>query len=275
MTRPWRASPYLRFSFWLHIASFLPLFVQPALWPWVVAGLVLNHFVIVFAGLWPHSSLLGPNIRRLPAASVARNEIALTFDDGPDPEITPQVLAILQQHGVRATFFCLGKKLAAHPELAVALLAQGHSLGNHTDAHPLNFSVMGPGQTRREVLRAQDCIEQLSGRKANFFRAPAGLRNVFLDAILHAAGLRLVSWTRRGFDTRERDPVKVLARLTHNLAAGDILLLHDAGCARTANGAPVVLAVLPTLLDQIAARRLQAVTLDEAFNKHNDAREDG
>jgi peptidoglycan/xylan/chitin deacetylase (PgdA/CDA1 family) len=83
--------------------------------------------------------------------------------------------------------------------------------------------------------------------------------------VLQRLGLSLVSWTRRGFDTRERDPAKVLERLVHGLAAGDILLLHDGNAARTAAGRPVVLEVLPPLLARLKADRLRAVTLPEAL----------
>jgi hypothetical protein len=94
----------------------------------------------------------------------------------------------------------------------------------------------------------------------------AGLRNVFLDPVLHNLGLQLASWTRRGFDTRERDPEKVLQRLTHQLAAGDILLLHDGNAARTPAGEALIVTVLPQLLDSIRVQGLTPVTLAHACN---------
>jgi peptidoglycan/xylan/chitin deacetylase (PgdA/CDA1 family) len=97
-----------------------------------------------------------------------------------------------------------------------------------------------------------------------FFRPPAGIRNPLLDPVLHDLGLRLVSWTRRGFDTRRSDADFVLARLAGNLAAGDILLLHDGHCARAADGEPVVLRVLPRLIGQALSLGLKPVTLDHA-----------
>ena len=105
----------------------------------------------------------------------------------------------------------------------------------------------------------------LTGELPTFFRAPAGLRNPFLGPVLHRLGLTLASWTRRGFDTRERDPARVLERLTRKLASGDILLLHDGNAARAADGRPVALSVLPALLEALAQRRLRSVTLPEAM----------
>jgi len=124
---------------------------------------------------------------------------------------------------------------------------------------------MGPAGIRREVLQAQDTIAAAAGTAPRFFRAPAGFRNPLLDGILNAAGLRLVSWTRRGFDTVSTDPKVVLARLTRNLRGGDILLLHDGHAARAVDGSPVILRVLPELV--AAARRagLDCVTLRAAL----------
>ena len=112
------------------------------------------------------------------------------------------------------------------------------------------------------------CIrDRVTGQRPSCFRAPAGLRNPFLEPVLHRLGLSLVSWTRRGFDTREGDAQRVLARLTRGLAAGDILLLHDGNAARTARGEPVLLEVLPLLLERLRADGLRAVTLPEGLRE--------
>ena len=152
-----------------------------------------------------------------------------------------------------------------HPQLAREILAAGHGLENHTERHPLRFSLMGPRAIAGEVRGAQDSIRGVTGEVAQFFRAPAGLRNPFLEPVLARQNLRLVSWTRRGFDTVNRDPRRILATLTRALRAGDILLLHDGHAARTAAGTPVILEVLPRLLEQLAVARLTPVTLRAAF----------
>ena len=116
-----------------------------------------------------------------------------------------------------------------------------------------------------EVGRAQQAISETTGEAARFFRAPAGLRNPFLAAVLEHAQLKLVSWTRRGFDTRNGNADAVLGRLTKNLASGDILLLHDGHAARTQAGSPVVLTVLPRLLAALSGAGLKPVTLRAAL----------
>lgn len=261
----WSVPPLLRASAGLHLGVAVGLAVQPAAWPWLVGALVLNHAAITAAGLWPRSRLLGPNLLRLPQPAVRRGEIAITIDDGPDPEVTPAVLDLLDAAGARATFFCIARRVAEHPALAREIVRRGHSVQNHSAIHRHDFSLLGPRGFERELTKAQDTIAQVTGERPGCFRAPAGLRNPFLDPVLHRLGLRLVSWTRRGFDTRERDPAVVLRRLTDGLAAGDILLLHDGHAARTAAGRPVVLDVLPPLLDTCRAAGLRCVTLPQAL----------
>jgi peptidoglycan/xylan/chitin deacetylase (PgdA/CDA1 family) len=255
----------VRASVGWHVAALGAALFVPGAAPWALGALALNHLVITASVLAPRSSLLGPNVTRLPAAAAARGEIALTIDDGPEPEVTPQVLDLLDAAGQRATFFCIAERAAAHPALAREIVARGHSIQNHTARHRHDFSFLGPRGYAAEIARAQDMLAELTGQRPGCFRAPAGFRNPFLAPVLHRMGLTLVSWTRRGFDTRERDAAKVLARLTHGLAGGDILLLHDGHAARTQDGRPVILEVLPALLARIAHARLHSVTLPEGL----------
>jgi peptidoglycan/xylan/chitin deacetylase (PgdA/CDA1 family) len=262
----WRAPLLLKASAACHVGAAGLVAAAPPLWPWALGAVALDHALITATGLWPRSTWLGANLRRLPAAAAARGEVAVTMDDGPDPDTTPRALDILDAHGARATFFCIAEQAERHAALAREIVRRGHSVQNHSLRHRHNFSLLGPAALRREIGQAQDRLAQATGQRPCCFRAPAGLRNLFLDPVLHGFDLRLVSWTRRGFDTREADPQTVLARLTHRLAAGDILLLHDGHCARAADGRPVVLHVLPALLDQLRAAGLAAVTLPQAYS---------
>ena len=264
--RAWRPGPFLLIQLGLHGAALLLLLTYPQEWRWAAATVLFSQLMLMAAGLWPRSTYLGANMVRLPAAAVQRAELAITIDDGPDPHVTPQVLAILAQHGVRATFFCIGERAAAHPELCRSMLAAGHRIENHGAHHPTFLSLSGPTGWRREILDGQHILHSITGATPHFYRAVAGLRNPFLDPVLHACGLQLASWTRRGFDTREQQADKVLQRLTHQLAAGDILLLHDGNAARTPLGEALIVTVLPRLLDAIRVRGLTPVTLAHACN---------
>ena len=261
----WRAPLLLKASAACHLGAAGLVVGAPALWPWALGAVALNHALLTTTGLWPRSTWLGANVLRLPAAAAGRGEVAVTLDDGPDPAITPQVLDILDAHGARATFFCIARQAEQHPALAREIVRRGHSVQNHSLRHRHNFSLLGPAGFRREIGEAQDRLAQLTGQRPTCFRAPAGLRNPFLDPVLHGLGLTLVSWTRRGFDTREGDPQTVLARLTRGLAAGDILLLHDRHGAPMADGRPVVLAALPALLQRIRAAGLTTTTVPDAL----------
>jgi peptidoglycan/xylan/chitin deacetylase (PgdA/CDA1 family) len=257
--------PVLKASIGLHAAAAgLALAVPPAA-GWALGAVLANHAVITAAGLWPRSSMLGPNLTRLPADAAARGEVALTIDDGPDATVTPRVLDLLDQAGVCATFFCIASRAQAQPALTREIVARGHSVQNHSHAHRHNFSLLGPRAMAAEIARAQETLANITGTLPSCFRAPAGLRNPFLDPVLHRLGLRLVSWTRRGFDTRERDPQRVLVRLSKGLAGGDILLLHDGHAARSASGRAVLLDVLPPLLARLREAGLRPVTLPAAL----------
>jgi peptidoglycan-N-acetylglucosamine deacetylase len=251
---------WLKISLAVHLAAAGAWLADHHLWPWSVAGLLVNHALIAAGGLLPRSRLLGPNWTRLPAAA---GRVALTIDDGPDPEVTPAVLDLLARHGVRATFFCIGERVARYPELARRIAREGHEIGNHTEHHRYVFSLFGPAAMRREISQAQASISAVCQVMPRFFRAPAGLRNPFLQPCLAELGLQLASWTRRGYDTVNADAQRVLQRLTRNLGPGDILLLHDGCAARTSDGTPVILAVLPSLLPLLARQRLSCVTLSE------------
>jgi peptidoglycan/xylan/chitin deacetylase (PgdA/CDA1 family) len=264
LTTPWPWPPLFKASAAVH-AGAAALALAPGGWPWAAGALVANHAVLTAAGLWPRSGWLGPNVTRLPAASAARGEVALTIDDGPDPEVTPAVLDLLDAAGARATFFCIASRAAEHPTLVRDIVRRGHAVQNHSHAHRHHFSLLGPKGFAAEIGRAQQVLADLTGRAPHAFRAPAGLRNPLLDPVLHRLGLHLVSWTRRGFDTREGDPARVLQRLTTGLAAGDILLLHDGHSRRAASGRAVVLEVLPTLLKRCQAAGLTPVTLNDAL----------
>jgi len=257
----WRPSPFLIASAALHGVALATLVASPQSWGAVLAALAGNHLAIGTVGMLPRCGWLGPNLTRIPAARAGGKLIALTFDDGPDPEVTPAVLDLLAGAGARATFFCIGRHAEAHPDLIAAIRAQGHGVENHSYSHPNSFALKGPRGMRREVLFAQDAIERSGGGRPRFFRAPAGIQNPWLAPILANAGLSLISWSRRGYDTVSTSGDRVAARLDRGLGAGDILLMHDGSSARAADGRPVVLVALPKVLDEMRRRGLRSEAL--------------
>lgn len=262
----WRPPPFILFSLLLHGVVFGAWLLLPSRWPLWLALLALNHITITAIGLWPRSDWLGSNWTRLPTAAIKRREIALTIDDGPDPDVTPRVLEILARENIAVTFFCIGERAQQYAALCREIVQRGHAVENHSQRHPYTFSMWGYRRMRDEISAAQKTFFAITGIAPKFFRAPAGLRNLFLDLALAHSDLQLAAWTRRGFDTQCNDPDLVLQRLIRNLSAGDILLLHDGHAARMQNGEPVIVAVLPKLLAAIRAAGLTPVTLRTALD---------
>jgi peptidoglycan-N-acetylglucosamine deacetylase len=261
MTLSWKPSPALQASAALHLGALAGIAGGMPV-SWAAGAVVANHALLTAAGLWPRSTLLGPNMLRLSQAACEAHQIAITLDDGPNPDITPAILDILDASNAKASFFCIGRLVEAHPYLAREIIQRGHSIENHSYGHRHHFSLMGMKSLRQEIVKTQEIISQTTGYLPAYFRAPAGLRSPLLDPILQSLDLKLISWTRRGFDTMTNDPDKILHRLQGGLAAGDILLLHDGNCARTIRGEPVVISVLSNLMENIKFMGLKPVSLN-------------
>jgi peptidoglycan/xylan/chitin deacetylase (PgdA/CDA1 family) len=249
----------------LHAGALTVVLAARPAWAAALSAVAANHALLLGASLAPRSALLGANLRRLPPAATARGALALTFDDGPEPHVTPAVLDLLDAFGARATFFCVGERVRAHPALAREIVRRGHAVENHTQQHSRAFGFYGWTRLQREIGLAQATIADATGTAPRFFRAPFGMRNPLLDPVLAGAGLQLVSWTARGYDTVDSDVARVLGRLHRALAPGAILLLHDGMATGRREGA-VVLAVLPHLLRALTLAKLQTITLPQATN---------
>lgn len=178
--------------------------------------------VLVYACIAPWSQLFGPALIRGPAAS---QSAVLTFDDGPAPPFTEQILDILAESKISATFFLCGKNVERHPEIARRIVREGHTIGNHTYSHPFLF----PRSRKfiaQEVDRTQEAIERVTGVRPTLFRPPYGGRWFGLMPILRKRGLKLVMWSVAGFDWKYRTQaiIRITTRKMHH---GAVILLHD------------------------------------------------
>lgn len=179
--------------------------------------------------------------------------ISLTFDDGPTLLRTPELLDILRESNVRATFFVVGKQAEKHPELLRRAVDEGHLIGNHTYSHSALFCFLMPRRLRREIEQGQETIERICGYRPRYFRSPVGLRHPFLNLYLKQANLEYVSWRIRSFDTLAKRPEAVLRRIYRRVTPGDIVLLHDNAAAA------VTLKVLPELIRELRQRGFEFV----------------
>lgn len=257
--RGWSPPASIRASAGLHLGAAAATLAAPAIWPWMLGAVALNHAALTAAGMMPRCGLLGPNLRQLPPSHASRGEVALTFDDGPDPELTPQVLAMLARSEARASFFLIGERARRHPALVRAILDGGHSIENHTDTHPTFFAALGMAGQRRQILRAQHSLRQ-AGAEPRWFRPPMGLRSPLLDPVLAGLGLHHASWTWRSADAVLPDAGQILHRL-RRVGAGDVVLLHDGTWRADASGQPPLLRVLPALLARLRQQGLRGVPL--------------
>lgn len=265
LPRPWRPGPIHWLTGITHVAGVAALVAQPALWPWAIGAIVGNHAVNLVFALTPATGALGPVVSVLPAASAARAEIALTFDDGPDPELTPRVLDLLDAAGARATFFCVAQRARAYPALAREIVARGHAIENHSFAHSLMFGFYGVGRLVRDIGAAQRALADITGVMPRFFRAPFGIRTPLTEPALAQLGLTCVAWNIRSLDSIDRDPRRVAARIARRLAPGAIVLLHDGPEVRRRSGIPSVLGALPEVLQRVHRLDGRCVTLRSAL----------
>ena len=228
----------------------------------VGAALVAAHHVpsAVVLGQWgPFCTLFGELCRwQGPRAST---RVALTFDDGPDPEGTPRVLDALDELGLRATFFVLGERVRAHPDLVEEIARRGHQLATHGDEHARHLA-RSPLWVRRDLERARDAMAVL-GHAPRWYRPAFGQPSGSTLAVARAMGLRTVLWSAWGREWVAPGPGEVAARVTRRLRPGAIVLLHDSdrfgpwGMWRRALGA------LPLVAAELRRRRLTSATMDE------------
>jgi len=178
------------------------------------------------AGAWsvmaPSSQIFGPTIRKTQDPGA----VALTFDDGPNPAVTPALLEVLEQNGVRATFFVLGKHVRAFPELALEIVARGHTIANHTQTHP-RLTFLPAAKVRDELLQCRDAIASATTRDTQWMRPPFGFRGPNLNAVVRGMGFAgVVMWSRWAWDWKPQPSGPVIRRL-RRVRGGDIVLLHD------------------------------------------------
>jgi|SRR5450432_799872 peptidoglycan-N-acetylglucosamine deacetylase len=247
-------------------------------WPSLIAApTVIGALagVTAYGAVHPRSHLFGPCI----SATDAARKLALTFDDGPNPAITPKLLDLLGRYNAKATFFVIGKFVRECPALAKEIHSHGHVLGNHTNTHP-NLFFCGPAETRIELQRCSEAIVHATWEAPRWFRPPYGYRSPWLGEIVHQQNMRTVMWSLLPGDWRPKT-LEWLAQRMQPIATnvqqakekgttpathdnGDILCLHD-GDARHLNGNRAnTLAALQYWLPRWRDLGLEFVTMAQA-----------
>ncbi len=182
-------------------------------------------------------------------------EVALTFDDGPNPANTPQLLAILKNYHVQATFFDVGRLVKLYPYLARQEIADGHIIGNHTWSHAY-LPALTPDMMRKQIAKTSDIIQQVTGIRPIFFRPPYGAVSAKVLTIINEFGLTTVIWNNDAQDWSIPGTFTIIARVLAAAGPGAIILLHDGGGNRSQT-----IAALPTIIQQLRAQHFQFVTM--------------
>src|SRR5215472_16079736 len=202
--------------------------------PWLIgvpAAALAGGAVASFAAVNSRSQIFGATVCRTPSPM----QLALTFDDGPNPAITPQLLDLLQQHQAKATFFVIGRFVSRCPALTREIAERGHLIGNHTETHP-NLFWLGPQSLGEEMRRCQEAILAATGKEAEYFRPPYGYRNPWVVPAARKLGMSTVLWTLLPGDWKAPsmewlssriEPIARHAEGATRRKTGDVLCLHD------------------------------------------------
>jgi peptidoglycan/xylan/chitin deacetylase (PgdA/CDA1 family) len=233
--------------------------------PLALGGASAALLAVMTDGIFrPSSSVLYPTISHGPRD---RPQVALTFDDGPDPQVTPSILDTLRSCAARATFFVIGRHLEKHRDLGIRALQEGHELGNHSWTHSHFQNFYGMRRQGLEIDRSRGLIRELSVPTAEpLYRPPVGLKSPALARVAHARKMTVVAWSLHSHDIRARDAETMAASVLSRIAPGDIVLMHD-GYEREGNHRLVAVAALPIILRGLRERGLSSVTVSELLRR--------
>lgn len=230
------------------------LYHIPALYYWMLIGTfliltVLGSFLIQW-NFHFKSHCSNPDIDQ--------SYVALTFDDGPHPEYTPQVLQLLKQFNAKATFFCIGRHMEQRSDLIKQIIDEGHTIGNHTHSHSRAFGFFGTRKVISELQKTNSIFAKITGKQIQMYRPAFGVTNPNIRKAIKATGLQSIGWSIRSLDTTFLSEDAILHRTTHKLAKGGILLFHDTN--------PKTIIVLEQLLLILQEKNFQSVTVDQLLN---------
>ncbi|MGM5631267.1 polysaccharide deacetylase family protein [Apibacter raozihei] len=241
------------------ITLFLVLFTFLACWLkiipilWGAFFLVIEISLIVIGITCIQTNFFIKGFHKL--KTDGKKEIAITFDDGPNPDFTLRVLKLLKKYNCKATFFCVGKNLKLYPEIAKTIVADGHAIANHSYTHSQYIDFKLSSGWTEELRLTQEEIAKITGEKKSIFRPPYGITTPHLAHAVKKMNLTVVGWSVRPYDTLSQ-PIKIITdKIKNKTKNGSILLLHDSH-SRTI---PILEIIIPYFL----SLGYQFVTINE------------
>lgn len=220
---------------------------------WVFAVLILFYLAV---NVWGTVSICsGFHLKAICEGSKSENKIALTFDDGPDPELTPKILEVLDRHGVRGTFFCIGRKVFEHASTLKIIHEKGHIIGGHSFSHSSFFDFYSAHHIQKEFVATDQLVENNIGKKIALFRPPYGITTPNIKKAVSEMNYTVIGWNIRSMDTMIKNPQKLANIVIAKLKPGAIVLFHDT--------TPHLPEVLEQVLRHCNRQNLECVGVDE------------
>jgi peptidoglycan/xylan/chitin deacetylase (PgdA/CDA1 family) len=229
-------------------------------WPYITLASAAAASYAGYASMAPTSQLYG---RTLTHGSDP-NQMALTFDDGPNDPHTMHLLDVLAKHNAKATFFLIGKYVRQRPDIARAILAAGHEIGNHTDSHP-NLILVSAARLRQELADCSKALEDALGKKVTLFRPPFGGRRPNVLRTVRGMGLNPVMWSVTGYDWSAKSAAEIVKKVSGQVDSrhkpqGEIVLLHDGGHLAFGTDRKSTVEATDRLLERYAGKQFVTVS---------------
>ena len=232
----------------IHIKYGLPFYIYLLL--------LVVYSLTVFYGCINVSSGFFINIAC--SANTDKKEIAISFDDGPAANYTPEILQLLQKQNVKASFFCIGNRIAGNENIIEQIKSGGHIIGNHSYSHHFWFDLFTSKKMLNDLKQMDDELERVIGVKPKLFRPPYGVTNPNLKKAIIKGGYIPVGWSARSMDTVAKDEKKLLDKVNNAIKPGAVFLFHDT-CKITLN-------ILPSFIEEVKKKGYQVVPLDKLLH---------
>jgi len=232
----------------IHVKVGLPVYIYPLLF--------IVYSLIVFYGCY----YVGSNffIPIVCAADTDKKEIAISFDDGPAIDHTPEILQLLKQEDIKAAFFCIGNRIAGNEHILKQLKEEGHIIGNHSYSHHFWFDMFSSKKMLDDMQQMDHEMEKVTGMKPILFRPPYGVTNPNLKKAIIKGNYTPVGWSVRSMDTVIKDKKKLLDKINAGIKPGAVFLFHDTS--------KTTLAVLPAFIKEVKNRGYQVIPLDKLLH---------
>lgn len=232
----------------LDISYRIPFFIYPLL--------LFVYSLVLFYGCYYVGS--GFFIKVICSSTTDRKEIALSFDDGPAPSYTPEILAILQAEAVKAAFFCIGNRIGGNEKIFRQVYEEGHVIGNHSYSHHFWFDMFPSSKMLTDLKMMDSAMEKAIGLRPRLFRPPYGVTNPNLKKAIIGGQYTPIGWNVRSLDTVIEDEQKLLKKINDAIKPGAIVLFHDTS--------KTTLAILPRFIREVKERGYTIVRLDKMLN---------